>query len=242
MQNTIEDRTRLYRAGPLPDGGSSYRGIREYAKAGLLSHVADLIVERAERGASVLDLGCGAGALALRLSDLGFHVHACDYVQQNVQEDLAFTQADLNGDFSALLPGQFAGIVASEIIEHLENPRHFLREVAKLLAPGGSLVLTTPNTDSPVSHAMLLSFGYHTWFSDDDYSTMGHISPVPARLLRQCILEAGLVVEKLTTWSNAWEHVSHWPRMRLYSHVVALLDRTPKDMRGDILVAIVKGV
>jgi hypothetical protein len=30
--------------------------------------------------------------------------------------------------------------------------------------------------------------------------------------------------------------------MRLYSHVVALLDRTPKDMRGDILVAIVKGV
>lgn len=65
---------------------------------------------------------------------------------------------------------------------------------------------------------------------------------MPARLLRQCILEAGLGVEKLTTWSNAWEHVSHWPRMRLYSHVVALLDRTPKDMRGDILVAIVKGV
>jgi SAM-dependent methyltransferase len=169
-------------------------------------------------------------------------VHACDYVAENYRANLPFTQADLNGDFSALLPGQFAGLVAAEIIEHLENPRHFLREVAKLLAPGGILVLTTPNTDSPISHAMLLSFGYHTWFSDDDYSTMGHISPVPGRLLRQCIMEAGLVVEKISTWSNAWEHVSHWPRMRLYSHVVALLDRTPKDMRGDILVAIVKRV
>jgi SAM-dependent methyltransferase len=127
------------------------------------------------------------------------------------------------------------------VIEHLENPRHFLREVAKILTPGGTLMLTTPNTDSPVSHAMLLSFGHQTWFSDEDYHTMGHITPVSARLLRQCIEEAGLTVEQLTTWSSAWEHVHHWPRMRIYSHVVAWLDRTPKALRGDILIATAKG-
>ena len=69
----------------------------------MLAHVAELIVGRAERGASILDLACGTGALALRLSDLGFHVRACDYGSENFQANLSFTQADLIGEFSVLL-------------------------------------------------------------------------------------------------------------------------------------------
>ena len=233
--NLTDQRTQLYRDGP-GDSQTTYEGIHEYAKTGLLAHIANLVAARAKPGASVLDLACGAGALALRLSHAGVDVHACDYVPENFKVSLPFTQADLNEDFSSLFP-KFDCIVASEIIEHLENPRHFLRELAKMLNPGGFVVLTTPNPDSPVSHALLLALGHHSWFSDDDYKTLGHITPVSARMLRQAAAEVGLSIE-VDSWSDAWENVRGWPKMQLYAWLVSLLDRSP--LKGDILEAILR--
>jgi len=60
--------------------------------------------------------------------------------------DVPFIQADLNEPFA--FGRRFDCIVASEIIEHLENPRHFLRECAKV---ADVVVITSPNTDSPAS-------------------------------------------------------------------------------------------
>lgn len=57
-------------------------------------------------------------------------------------------------DIATVFRGRtFDTVICGELIEHLENPYAFLRDVAPLIAPGGRLVLTTPN---PVSFPVLL--------------------------------------------------------------------------------------
>lgn len=49
---------------------------------------------------------------------------------------------------AAKLPGRFDVVVAGEIIEHLTSPGAFLRQVPRLLAPGGKLLVTVPSAQS----------------------------------------------------------------------------------------------
>jgi 2-polyprenyl-3-methyl-5-hydroxy-6-metoxy-1,4-benzoquinol methylase len=51
---------------------------------------------------------------------------------------------DLNEDFT-LTPSTFNAVVASEIIEHLNDPAHFVSEIHTILKPGGVLIGSTPN-------------------------------------------------------------------------------------------------
>lgn len=90
----------------------------------------------------VLDFGCAAGALAAWIdpaSYLGFD-----------RDGDAIAQARRlfpRHRFSAVLPEAevFDTIAALAVVEHLPDPEHWLLLIARLLAPGGSLVLTTPH-------------------------------------------------------------------------------------------------
>lgn len=227
--NTIAKRAELWAQEPTLTG-NHYKGIVSRAKEGVHEHVVDWLKHRLPVGASVLDLAAGEGALSLRLKDAGYAVTASDYVVGSFKlKDVPFVQADLNQPFAF---GKFDCIVASEIIEHLENPRHFLRECAKV-AP--LVVITTPNTDSPVSKAMYLTESRWMWFGEADYETMGHIMPVSPGMLGQCAGEAGFKVETLHTFSTAWEHAG--PKLRLLARMIDKIDRAPKELRGDILIA-----
>ncbi len=112
------------------------------------------------RGTKVLDAPCGSGALALALVENGFEVWGAD-IEPNAQAWLGerFRAADLN----AALPwpaASFDLLLCIEGIEHLENRFHFLREAHRLLAPGGRLVITTPNTLSLRSRVRFLGSGF----------------------------------------------------------------------------------
>lgn len=144
---------------------------------------------------TVLDLGAGAGALSLRLADAGFSVTAFDYAADNfrLHGQLPFVCADLNGDFAeAIAPQSADAVVAVEIVEHLENPRHLLRQTMLALKPGGHLFLTTPNVDSCVSLLLRLRYGHPDFFTEECYRADGHITPVSAWLLRHAVAELGM--------------------------------------------------
>ena len=116
---------------------------------------------RLAAGARVLDAPCGEGAFACALAEAGFHVCAAD--MDRAAEALLgarFRAADLNGP----LPwpdASFDAVFSIEGIEHLENRFLFLREVRRILRPGGTLVLTTPNIVALRSRVRFFASGFY---------------------------------------------------------------------------------
>lgn len=170
-----------------------YRGLRIHAMAGLHERVGELVRQHFPPAARVLDLASGSGALGARLRDLGCDVTCCDIVRENfrLHGQLPFVEANLNRDFGGELPGPFDAICAVEIVEHLENPRHFLRQCRALLRPGGRLLLSTPNIESTTSIEQLLRKGTFALFNDTHYAESGHITPIGQWQLRKMLDEAG---------------------------------------------------
>ena len=124
----------------------------------VLKHVPTL---RLPPGARVLDAPCGgAAALSLALIEKGFHAIGAD-VDGKAETHLgnAFVKVDLN----AVLPWpdqSFDAIFSTEGIEHLENHFSFLREMCRILKPGGILVLTTPNITALRSRVRFFGSGF----------------------------------------------------------------------------------
>lgn len=102
-------------------------------------------------GRRALDMGCGAGLLAEPLARLGAAVTGVDAAPENVAAARAHAaQAGLaidyrTGGVETLGDESFDLIVSMEVIEHVAAPEAFVRGLADRLAPGGLLVLSTPN-------------------------------------------------------------------------------------------------
>jgi SAM-dependent methyltransferase len=108
----------------------------------------------------VLDIGAGQGALSLRLKEAGARVSACDVVPE---------QFDVPGvDFRTVqpdgrLPFDDASMdvaIAIEVLEHIDGHDRFFAEVARVLAPGGVVMFTTPNILSLKSRLRFLFTGF----------------------------------------------------------------------------------
>lgn len=95
---------------------------------------------------NILEIGAGRGLLSVELAERG-SVTALDLspVAMAAASERWPHIAFLAGDFLEMpISGSFDAIVAAEVIEHVENQRAFVEKAASLLAPGGTLILTTP--------------------------------------------------------------------------------------------------
>ena len=163
-------------------------GLHDY----LLTNVFPKFLERCER---VVDLGAGSGALAFRLQALGLEVLAVDSHPERFKAPVRFINLNLDEtDFaSQLSPGSYDLVVSVEVIEHLENPIGFLRNVRRLLRSGGLAILTTPNVDSVPARLKFFLRGKVRLM--DEASDLTHISPIFWDLLvRQYVPRAGLEI------------------------------------------------
>ena len=101
-------------------------------------------------GKTALDVGCGAGLLAEPLARLGAAVTAVDAAPELIAaaKDHAAGQG-LAIDYRATpveeVQGRFDLVTSMEVIEHVADPAVFVQALAKRLAPGGLLILSTPN-------------------------------------------------------------------------------------------------
>lgn len=101
-------------------------------------------------GRSVLDVGCGGGLLAEPLARLGGRVTGLDASPEVISVAREHAAAmDLDIDYRAgdvqELKDRFDLVTAMEVIEHVADPALFVEALAKRLAAGGLLIMSTPN-------------------------------------------------------------------------------------------------
>lgn len=220
---------------------NNYKGHVIHALPGLHAYLANKATKYFEPNSYLLDLAAGSGAFSLRMQDLGFRVSATDYLDSNFKiSSIPFRQADLNSSFAQNYTELFDAIVATEIIEHLENPRHFARQCFALLRPGGRMLLSTPNVDSPGSKASFLRTGCFAWFGPEDYERQGHITPLTQIQIEQIFVEAGFNFLCKGSFGIGSSRLLGSPRLQIIANLISLVSSTRSSLAGEIFVAVME--
>ena len=211
--------------------------LEEHTISGLHAFLDPILKRHALRGGRALDLGAGSGTLAARLHELGFEVTAVDLNSERFKANIPFVQLDLNNpDFCSLGDRLFDFVTAVEVIEHLESPTAFLRNIRSLLKPDGFALITTPNMDNtPSRFRFLLTGKLHMM----DEKVPNHISPIFYDLfIRQYLPRGGLKLVEHHFFPEKGYKVSH----PYYSWALCLLARLlpGNTLFGDIHVFVLK--
>lgn len=115
-------------------------------------------------GKRVLDVGCGAGLLCEPLARMGASVTGIDAAPENIAAARAHAEGQgLAIDYracgiEALDESGFDLVASMEVIEHVTDPQAFVDGLAAALAPGGLLLLSTPNRTA-LSRVAMITLG-----------------------------------------------------------------------------------
>ena len=161
------------------------------------------MLETEPRG-RVLDVGCAGGELAALLAARGWRVQGADaepaLVDAARARGIEACAVDLDRGPLPWPDGAFDAVVAAEVIEHVVDTDYLLTEVARVLRPGGALIVTTPNLAS-LENRLRLLFGRYPMWMDVSVDGSGHLRYYTPRMLRHQLARHGLRVER---------HVGNW--------------------------------
>lgn len=159
--------------------------------AAIYGMVVRALDERDVEGGTVVDVGCGAGYLWPFLQHRFDRYIGVDVVRyEALPADAELIRVNLDSG-KVSLPDESAEVVAAvETIEHLENPRAFMRELVRLVKPGGWMIVTTPNQLSLLSLLTLLIKNRFSAFQDVHYPA--HLTALLEVDLRRVAAECAL--------------------------------------------------
>jgi 2-polyprenyl-3-methyl-5-hydroxy-6-metoxy-1,4-benzoquinol methylase len=201
------------------------------------------ILEKEQRGA-LLDVPAGEGALAARLMAAGFGVTCCDLYPEIFRlDDVKIEPGDLNGDLP-FADQTFDFVTCLEGLEHIENPQQAIREFARLLRPGGTVIVSIPNILNIEERLKWLLYGYTSHFKpmtraqvarlraeyNDREEIAAHVNPIGYSELRYILEKNGFAIARVyrdKPKSNAW---LYWPIVFMIRLIAKL---TPAKKRAE---------
>jgi len=145
----------------------------------------EAIVRKVKSSGRLLDFGCGSGAFAHWMARAGYDVVGLEPF--SLGESAAFERVLLIREpLESALPtlGRFDVVTLWQVLEHLPRPNEILGQLARLLTPGGVLIVSVPNFHSWQSRL----FRGH-WFHLDPPR---HIIHFEAHTLENVLRQAGL--------------------------------------------------
>ncbi|HEX7300717.1 MAG TPA: class I SAM-dependent methyltransferase [Solirubrobacteraceae bacterium] len=129
-------------------------------------------------GAKMLDVGCGSGWLAEHFDDYTGVDGSTDAVREATEKGRNVTLADVDEPLP-FADGTFDGAILKDLLEHVADPVAVVREMARVLRPGGLVFASSPDAQRWV------------W---DDYT---HRRPFTRKAFRLLFADAGYRVERL---------------------------------------------
>jgi SAM-dependent methyltransferase len=201
------------------------------------------ILDQEARG-SLLDVPAGEGALAARLIKAGFEVSCCDLYPEIFRLDgVSIRRGDLNGE----LPFEnqsFDYVTCLEGLEHIENPQQAIREFARMLRPGGKVIVSIPNILNIEERLKWLLYGYTSHFKpmtrahverlraeyNNREEIAAHVNPIGYSELRYILEKYGFEIARThrdKPKSNAW---LYWPIVLMIRLIARL---TPAGKREE---------
>lgn len=156
----------------------------------VIQKVLDAAKKTKKEKVFVLDLGSGQGYNALRIAEgleiekRDFEIHCVDIDKEQFKlsetQKIKFVLGNLNEDISL---GKYDFVIGTEIIEHVENPYHFMRLCISHLNEDGICFITTPNVEHIFSLIKQFVLGRPMWFSVNEPS--GHIMPIHKFMIQE---------------------------------------------------------
>jgi ubiquinone/menaquinone biosynthesis C-methylase UbiE len=221
--------------------------MQRFWHAGKLTMIDRLIRPHLKAGSRLLEIGCGAGNLLLQATVQGSYPVALDlsmqsltFVRSRLEE--AKSAAEAPGGFACtqavgeslpLEDGSFDCVLLSEVIEHLEAPQISIGEAARVLRPGGRLLITTPNYRSLWP---LMEWAVDRLNMVPKMAGEQHISRFHPSSLKQMLIQSGLDIEYAGSIYNFSPFLSLVSSKQAKRQLARELDR--RSILGMILVAV----
>ena len=131
---------------------SYYKNNEAYAEhlaswdANLYAKYADTLMPD-KPGARALDVGCGVGQVVGRLQQAGFEAHGVDVSQPNIERAKKISEhcRIYDGKKLPYPDAHFASVGALNVLEHVDEPEAFIRELVRVVALNGKIVISSPN-------------------------------------------------------------------------------------------------
>ena len=172
----------------------------------------------------VLDVGCATGMLLAYLKDRNWQVQGVELCEPSARYGIEKREVPIHIgtlESAAFDENSFTFIHFSHLIEHVPDPRGFLKIVYRILSPKGYMVMVTPNAAG--FQAKLLGKEWRSAIPD-------HLHLFSKKTMRRLLSETGFEIIREQTWGGIAKGLAPVPLKRL-------MDRAAKRYGfGDVML------
>jgi SAM-dependent methyltransferase len=203
------------------------RSVLKQAKYG---RVLELLDDPA--GKTSLDIGADNGVISYLLRQRGGRWYSADLdpgavasIRELVRDDVY----QLNGSATPFPDRTFDQIVIVDFLEHIADDRGFVRELARILKPGGTVIVNVPHLKP---RSLLNRFRHRIGLTDEWH---GHLRPGYSLAGLRRLLEPFFVIERARTYSRAFSEMIDTALNGLYQGLARGKQGTAASSKGTVV-------